>query len=142
MFNRLKQTLGLGSAPPSLPPEDRPSPPGPKSAVIDVTDADFAATVEASDRLAVVDFWADWCEPCETMSAHVEFLSIDFADELLVAALDVDENPDTPSRFTVMGLPTLLFLRNGVEIDRQVGIIPYETLQAKVERLLHEDERA
>ncbi len=142
MFKRLKQTFGLNSAPPSLPPEDRPAPPGPASTVIDVTDGDFAAVVEASDRLAVVDFWADWCEPCETMSADVEFLSIDFADELLVAALDVDENPDTPSRFTVMGLPTLLFLRNGVEIDRQVGIVPYETLQAKVERLLHEDERA
>ena len=138
MFERLKQAFGLHTPKPTLPPEDRSSPPRPQPTVVDVTDVDFADVVEASTQLAVVDFWADWCEPCETMSTHVEFLAQDFGDKLLVAALDVDENPATPSRFNVMGLPTLLFLRHGVEVERQVGIMPYEALQAKVERLLHE----
>jgi thioredoxin 1 len=138
VFERLKQAFGLHTPKPTLPPEDRPSPPRPQPTVVDVTDVDFADVVEASTQLAVVDFWADWCEPCETMSAHVGFLAQDFGDKLLIAALDVDENPATPSRFNVMGLPTLLFLRNGEEVERQVGIMPYEALQAKVERLLHE----
>ena len=140
MLQRLKKTLGLQADAPSLPPEDRPESQdnAPKPSVADVTDEDFAAMVEASDRLVVVDFWAEWCEPCHTMSAYVGFLSMDYADELLVAALDVDENPETPPRFNIMGLPTLLFLRNGVEVGRQVGIVPYEALQKSVEELLHQ----
>jgi thioredoxin 1 len=83
------------------------------SPVIDVTDADFAAVVGASALPAIVDCWAEWCEPCKVMSAYVEFLATDFAGQALVAALDVDENPATSERFGVMGLPTLLVLQQG-----------------------------
>jgi thioredoxin 1 len=60
----------------------------------------------------------------------------DYGAQLLVVALDTDENPVIPERYQIMGLPTLLFLRGGVEIDRQVGLCTYEELQAKVEALL------
>ena len=70
------------------------------------------------------------------MSAYVAFLAGDYAGRLTVAALDVDENPATAERYGVMGLPTLLFLSNGVEVDRVVGLVPYEDLKRQVERLL------
>ena len=135
MLQKLMQTLGLRHTPPTLPPEDRPAA-TPASAVVDVTDADFDAKVVARAGLSVVDFWAEWCGPCETMSAYAEFLAKDFADQLAVFALDVDENPATAERFTVMGLPTLLFLRDGVEVGRQVGLLTYEALQQQVTALL------
>ena len=70
------------------------------------------------------------------MSAYVSFLAADFAGRLTVAALDVDENPAIAERYQVMGLPTLLFVSNGAEVDRIVGIVPYEDLKRQVGRLL------
>jgi thioredoxin 1 len=106
------------------------------SPVVDVTDADFDAVIGASALPAIVDFWAEWCEPCKVMSAYVEFLATDFAGQVLVAALDVDENPATSERFGVMGLPTLLVLQQGKEIDRIVGVAPYEEIKERIEQLL------
>lgn len=120
----------------------RPQPPVPKPAgaarplPVDVTDADFAQVVAASDKPAVVDFWADWCEPCRPMSAYVAFLAADYEGRLLVAALDVDENPVVAEQYQVMGLPTLLFLRGGVEVTRIVGLVAYDDLKRQVEQML------
>jgi thioredoxin 1 len=103
---------------------------------VDVTDADFAAVVAASDKLAVVDFWADWCEPCRTMSAYVAFLAADYEGRLLVAALDVDENPAVAEQYQILGLPTLLFLRQGVEVARIAGLVAYDDLKRQAEQHL------
>ena len=136
MIKRLLSSFGGRSAPPTLPLEDRPQPKTAKPQPVDVTDENFDATVLQSEQLAVVDFWADWCAPCDTMSAHVAFLAEDFEGRLLVTALDVDENPQTTENYAVMGLPTLLFLNQGVEVHRQVGLLPYEKLKQMVEDLL------
>lgn len=130
MFDRLKQLLGgtpAGDAPAAE--ETQAAPP-----VVDVTDADFDRVVGASTLPAVVDFWADWCEPCKVMSAYVEFLAADFTDQVLVAAVDVDENPQVAERYGIMGLPTLLVLRGGAEIDRIVGVAPYEQIKERIAR--------
>jgi thioredoxin 1 len=103
---------------------------------VDVGDADFESVVVAADKLSVVDFWADWCAPCRTMSAYVAFLAADFEGRLNVTALDVDENPVTAERYQILGLPTLLFLSGGVEVDRVVGIVAYDDLKRQVEQLL------
>jgi thioredoxin 1 len=133
MFDKLLQSIGLKSKAPAQTAAVV-SPPQP--AAIDVTDADFATIILASERLAVVDCWAEWCEPCQVMSAYVHFLAADYADRLLVTALDVEANPATTAQYEIMGLPTLLFFRNGQEIARQVGVVPYETLCRQVEELL------
>jgi thioredoxin 1 len=108
-----------------------------KPTIIEVIDANFDTVVLASSKLAVVDFWAEWCQPCQIMSAYVGFLAQEYGDRLLIAALDVDENPQTAERYTIMGLPTLLLLQNGVEVDRIVGVEEYQTIKARVESLLN-----
>jgi len=127
----LKRIGGKRPAPPKAAEPAATPPP-----IVDVTDADFGTVVAQSPLPAVVDFWADWCEPCHVMSAYVGFLAQEYAGRVLVAALDVDENPETPGRFNVMGLPTLLILQEGQEVDRIVGIMPYEEIKARVDRLL------
>ena len=135
MFAKLLKTVGLKSSPPTLPPEDRPAPP-PRFAPVDVTDADFAEVVLQSEKLVVVDFWAEWCAPCQVVSAYVGFLSAEYKERILVAAVDTEENPVTPEQYNIMGLPALLFFRNGQEVDRQVGVLTYEALRQQVEELL------
>lgn len=108
-----------------------------KSTIIEATDANFDTVVLSSSKLAVVDFWAEWCQPCQIMSAYVGFLAQEYGDRLLIAAMDVDENPQTAERYTIMGLPTLLLIHNGVEVDRIVGVEEYQTIKARVEARLN-----
>jgi thioredoxin 1 len=108
----------------------------PRPLPIDVTDATFGELIAGSPQLAVVDFWAEWCAPCTTMSAYVGFLAADFAGRLTVAALDVDENPAASERYGVMALPTLLFLQRGEEVGRIVGLAPYPEIKRQAEQLL------
>lgn len=110
----------------------------PAVSILDITDETIDAVLRENEGLILVDFWADWCQPCRVMSAYVTMLAQNFAEQLHVAAVDVDENPAVSERFIVQGLPTLLFLRsdgagNSVEVDRVVGIIPYEELVERTE---------
>lgn len=130
MFEKLKHRFGGARQPTAV--AAVPSPPP----IVDVGDADFARVVLQSPLLAVVDFWAEWCQPCQVMSAYVGFLAKDYEGRVLVAALDTDEHPETPARYHVMGLPTLLLLRDGEEVDRIVGVAGYEEIKARVEHLL------
>lgn len=126
----LRNLFGRSKPPAQTPqPASRPLP-------VDVTDADFDRVVVGSDKLAVIDFWADWCEPCRTMSAYVSFLAADYDGRVLVAALDVDENPVVPAQYQILGLPTLLFLRQGVEVARIVGLVAYDEIKRQVEQHL------
>ncbi len=135
MFKKLLKTIGLPSKRPTLPPSDRPAPTN-RPAPVDVTDTDFAELVLNSDKLSIVDFWAEWCEPCRVMSAYVGFLATEYDGRVLTSALDVDENPTTSERYAIMGLPTLVFLREGIELDRVVGVTNYQELKQKVEHWL------
>lgn len=132
----LRKLFGWATpARPTLPATERPL--VARSPVVDVTDDDFDTTLGAAPGLVLVDFWAEWCQPCDVMSGLVDQIAQEYADRLLVAAVDVDENPQTAQRFDVMGLPTLLFLHAGAEVGRHVGLLSYEELRAQVEARHH-----
>ena len=85
--------------------------------------AEFDAAVDAAP-LAVVDFWATWCGPCRMLAPVVEKLGEEFSEKVLVAKVDVDAEPELARRFGVMSIPTVVFLKNGREFDRKVGVMP------------------
>lgn len=108
----------------------------PKVEPIHVTDADFDQVILKSELPAVVDLWADWCGPCHMIAPAVEQLAAAYQGRAVVAKLNVDENPMVPGRYGIMGIPTLLFFKNGKEVDRQVGVTSYANLARKLENLL------
>ncbi len=103
---------------------------------IHVTDADFEEVILKSDLPAVVDLWADWCGPCHMIAPSVSQLAAAYDGRAIIAKLNVDENPNVPGRYGIMGIPTLLYFKGGKEVDRQVGVTGYASLANKLEKLL------
>ena len=91
--------------------------------------AEFEAAVEAAP-LAMVDFWASWCGPCKMLSPAVEALAEQYEGKVLVAKVNVDEEPELARAFGVMSIPTVVFLKNGREFDRKVGLMPASAFTA------------
>ena len=89
-----------------------------------VNDANFSNVVELSALPVLLDMWAEWCGPCHMLAPVIEQLSEELNGRVVVAKLNVDENPRTAGRFNVRSIPTLLMLKNGREIDRIVGAQP------------------
>ncbi|MGB8647605.1 MAG: thioredoxin [Anaerolineae bacterium] len=105
---------------------------------IHVSDTDFEKVVLKSEIPVLVDFWAVWCGPCRMIAPYVEELAKEYGDRVLVAKMDTDANPQTPMKFGIMGIPTLIVFKNGKEVDRQVGMPrqPKEILKSKLEKAL------
>jgi len=101
-----------------------------------VTDADFAQEIEQHEGLAMVDFWATWCGPCQIIAPHVEALAAEYADKVKVAKLDVDHSPQTPARFGVRSIPSVLFFKKGELVDAVVGAVPKSQLVDRIEKHL------
>jgi len=109
--------------------EDKPS----GNTPIIVGDADFDETVQKYP-LMLIDCWADWCGPCRMVEPTVAELARDYAGRVTVGKLNVDENPQTATRFGVMSIPTLLIMKNGVEVDRVVGAVPKHFIEEKLKK--------
>lgn len=102
------------------------------SEILNTTDAEFSDTVSESDKLVVVDMWAEWCGPCKMMEPVLEEIAEEYNDKLKVVKLNIDQNQDTPLKFGVMNIPTLIFFQNGKEIDRVIGAFPKKQLLNRI----------
>ena len=97
--------------------------------------SDFDAAVDAAP-LAMVDFWAEWCGPCRMLGPTVESLAETYDGKVIVGKVNVDEEPDLARRYGVMSIPTVVFLKNGKEIDRKVGVMPADAFTDVLEKNL------
>lgn len=100
--------------------------------MVEATGADFADIVK-SPVLVLVDLWAPWCGPCRTIGPLVEQAGKDLAGRLKVVKVNVDVAPEISQQFGVQGIPTLLLLRDGCEVNRQVGALPGHALRAWID---------
>ncbi len=96
----------------------------------------FDQLIGTSQVPVVVDFWAEWCGPCHMLAPSVAKLANEFGDRAVVAKLDADEYPEILERYGIMGIPTLIYFKDGSEADRVLGVNPYSTLKAKLDKLV------
>ena len=109
--------------------EDKPS----GNTPITIGDANFDQAIQKYP-LMLIDCWADWCGPCRMVEPTVAELARDYAGRMIVGKLNVDENPQTATRFGVMSIPTLLIMKNGVEVDRVIGAVPKHFIEEKLKK--------
>ena len=106
------------------------------SEMFEVTDENFNAEIMNSDIPAVVDFWAEWCGPCRMVSPVVEELANDYKGKIKVAKMDVDQNRETPIRFGIRNIPTLIFFKGGEVTQTIVGVQPKSQIEEEIKKLL------
>lgn len=95
----------------------------------------FEREVVNASGVTLVDFWAPWCGPCRALAPSLERLAVAFSGRAKVGKVEVDQNPELAERFGVRSIPTLVFFRDGREVDRIVGNLPYPTLEERLARL-------
>lgn len=98
-----------------------------------VTDGSFEAEVITSELPVLVDFWAEWCGPCKMIAPVLEEIASEYEGRLTIAKVDVDSNPDSPARYGVRGIPTLLIFKSGQVIATKVGAMSKSELHAYIE---------
>jgi thioredoxin 1 len=104
---------------------------------IHVTDASFDELVLGADLPVMVDFWAPWCGPCRMVAPIVEQLAQAYDGQAVIAKVNTDENPRTPSRYGIMGIPTLILFKDGQEVDRVVGFAPRKALEERLKAAMN-----
>jgi thioredoxin 1 len=101
-----------------------------------VTDQDFATEVLGASKPVLVDFWAEWCGPCKMIAPALEEISGEIGDKVDIVKLNIDENPDTPGRYGVRGIPTMLLFKGGQPVAQKVGAAPRSHIQQWLESQL------
>lgn len=100
------------------------------------TDANFEELALKTDKPVVVDLWAEWCGPCRMVGPIIEELAKEYEGKAVIGKLDVDSNTLTTDKYGIRNIPTILFIKNGKLVEKQVGAVPKSVLVGKIENLL------
>ncbi len=104
--------------------------------IVKISDDAFENEVIKSDKLTIVDFWAEWCAPCRMIAPILEELANEYGDKIKITKLNVDENPKTPGTYGINSIPTLYFYKNGEIVDKVVGALPKAHFEDKIKAYL------
>jgi thioredoxin 1 len=104
--------------------------------VLHVGQADFESKVVNADKPALVDFWAPWCFPCRMIAPTIEELAGDYENKVIVAKVNTDEHGEVAQSYGIQGIPTMIFFKDGQEVDRVTGAVPKQALAEKLDALL------
>ncbi|HUN74538.1 MAG TPA: thioredoxin TrxA [Steroidobacteraceae bacterium] len=107
--------------------------------IVHTTDATFNEDVLKSDKPVLLDFWAEWCGPCKAIAPILDEIATEYRDRLKIAKLNIDENPHTPPKFGIRGIPTLILFKNGTVEAQKVGALSKSQLAAFLENNLDEE---
>ncbi len=99
---------------------------------VKITDANYEE-IAATDKLILIDFWAQWCGPCRMLSPTIDDLANEYEGRAVIGKVDVDDNPDIAEKFSIRNIPTILFVKNGEVVDKTVGAVPKNEIIDKIE---------
>ena len=102
---------------------------------LQITDATLDSVLD-TDKLVVIDFWAEWCGPCKMIGPIIEEIAEEYKDKVVVGKLNVDENDETTGKYGIRNIPTVLFIKNGKVVDKLVGAGPKTLFTEKIDKLV------
>ena len=101
-----------------------------------ISDDDFEAEVLSSEIPVLVDFWATWCGPCKAIAPMIDELAAEYSGQLKIGKVNVDENPKTPGKYGVRGIPTLILFKGGEIVEQVTGAVPKSQIEELVKKAL------
>jgi thioredoxin 1 len=100
---------------------------------LEFNDANFQKDVLESDKLTVIDFWAEWCGPCRAIGPVIEELSKEYSGKVNIGKVNVDHNPNVSVNYGITSIPAILFIKGGQIVDKQIGAVPKSVLDKKIQ---------
>ncbi|MDA3883220.1 MAG: thioredoxin [Bacteroidales bacterium] len=103
---------------------------------LEITESNYEELVAKSDKLVVIDFWAEWCGPCRLVAPFIAELATEYNGKAVIGKCDVDDNPDIASKFSIRNIPTILFVKNNEVVDKLIGAVPKTKIAETIEKNL------